>query len=134
MNVRILVTGEADVAQFPRLPCLLKRPVHAVLPENAIRVFEANDFMMLHEIDAVHLETPERFFELGVRRFGGAAVDLGHHKGSLAISFAQRFAQAFLARALVIVPGVIHKRDAVVDRGADDANGQRLRDVFGADM
>src|SRR5207248_1547089 len=83
------------------------------------------DFKMLHEIDAVHLETPERFFELGVRRFGGTAVDLGHHKGAVAISFAQRLAQAFLARAFVIVPGVIHEGDAVVDRGADDANGQR---------
>ena len=55
MDVRILVTGEADVAQLARLARLHERRVRAVFVEDAVRVVVAKDLVMLHEVDAVGL-------------------------------------------------------------------------------
>ncbi len=54
--------------------------------------------------------------------FAGAAVDLGHEEGLLAISVAQRLAHADFAGAAVVVPAVVEEIDAFIERGANDAN------------
>ena len=56
MDVRILVPGEADVAELARLPRLEQRSVGALLVEDPVGILEADDLVMLHEIDAIGLE------------------------------------------------------------------------------
>ncbi len=60
MDVRILVTGEADVAQLAGLARLHERRVRAVVVEHAVRVLVAKYLVMLHQVDAVGLEAPQR--------------------------------------------------------------------------
>ena len=55
-----------------------------------------------------------------------AAIDLGHQKGFLAIPVAQSLAHAHFALAVVVVPAVVEEVDAVVERGADDADALLL--------
>src|SRR4029453_2702850 len=58
--------------------------------------------------------------------FARAAVDLGHQQDLRAVPVAQRLAHAQLAAAVVIVPAVVHERDAVIDRLANDADALPL--------
>jgi len=55
----------------PQLTCLARfgeRCLCALFVENPMRILEAQDFVMLNEIDAIGLQPPERFVELS-RRF-----------------------------------------------------------------
>ena len=64
MDARILVPGEANVANFPRLLRLQQRLHRAARGKNAIGIFEANDLVKLHEIDMIGLQALERFVDL----------------------------------------------------------------------
>ena len=68
MDVRVLVPGEADVAELARLPGLDQRRVGAVLVEDAVRILVADDLVVLDQVDAVGLQAAERLVELP-RRF-----------------------------------------------------------------
>jgi hypothetical protein len=58
VNVGILVPREADVAQFSRLSCLDQRGVRALsFIEDSVGILEADHLVVLHEVDAVGLET-----------------------------------------------------------------------------
>src|SRR6185312_12846944 len=54
------------------------------------------------------------------------AVDLRHQEDALAITIFQRLSHALLARAVVVVPAVVHEVDAVVHSRANDACAQFL--------
>ncbi len=51
-----------------------------------------------------------------------SAIDLGHQKGFLAITIAQRSAHSNFAFSVVVVPAVVEKIDSFIDPGANDAN------------
>ena len=109
----------------PDLPGLLgvEKGLHgAVGRKDAIRIFEPNDLVMLHEIDVIGLEPLQGLVDLQGRLLPRAAVDLGHQKDLRAIAVAQGLAHADFALAAVIVPRVVQKVDAVVDGRADDAD------------
>jgi hypothetical protein len=60
--------------------------------------------------------------------FLGAAINLGHLEHFVTVTtFLVSFAGAEFARAQVVVPGIVHKRDALIDGGMDQANGLTLR-------
>ena len=61
VDARVLVPGEADVAELPRLPPLDQRRVRSfLLVEDPMGILVADDLVMLHEVDAVGLEPAER--------------------------------------------------------------------------
>ena len=68
------------------------------------------------------LEALERLVELGSRGLLGAPVDLRHQEGLLSIAVSQGLAHALFALAAVVVPTVVHERDARIERAADDAD------------
>ena len=51
----IFVSGEAYVPKLPSCARLQKRSVGSRLVEDSMRVFVANDLVMLHEVYAIHL-------------------------------------------------------------------------------
>jgi hypothetical protein len=126
VNARIFVAGEADVADLAGPLRLDQRSVRALLIEDAVRVLVADHLVMLHQIDGVDTETPERFVELTRRLTLRAAVDLGHQKRLAAIAVAERLAHADLAGALVVVPTVVEEIDAAIEGRADDADAGAL--------
>src|SRR2546422_5382550 len=78
--------------------------------------------MELQQINPVRLKPAQGLINLLCRSVFGAAVDLGHQEHLLPVAVPQRFAQPAFARAVVIVPAVVHKVDPVVDGGANDAD------------
>jgi hypothetical protein len=80
--------------------------------------------VVLDQVDAVGLQTAERFVQLSRGLALGAAVDLGHQEYPVPIAVLERLAHPELALALVVVPAIVHEGDAAIDRGAHDANGQ----------
>jgi len=128
VDARILVPGEADVAQLARCARLDQRGVRAFAIEHAVRIFEADHLVVLDQIDAVGLQAVERLVQLPRRLLLRAAVDLGHQEHLVAIPVGERLAHADLARAVVVVPGVVHERDAAIDRVTNDAKAERLVD------
>src|SRR5437762_11990284 len=56
-------------------------------------------------------------------------IDLGHQESSLAVPVPEGLSHSDLAPPLIVVPGVVEEIDARVDRGADDAEALRLREV-----
>jgi len=81
---------------------------------------------MLHEIDTVGLQPPQRFVELARGFDLRATVDLGHQEDLIAIPVEERPAHPRFGPALVIVPAVVEERDAAVDRRPDDSDAERL--------
>jgi hypothetical protein len=129
VNPRVLVAGESDEAQLAGPARLQERGVGALLVEDAVRVVEAKDLVVLHQIDAVGPEAAKRLVELPGRLRLRSAVDLGHQEDAVPVAVAQRLAHPELAPALVVVPGVVHEGDAAIDGGADDAEAQWLVDM-----
>src|SRR5216117_181684 len=56
-------------------------------------------------------------------------IDLGHQESSLPVAVTEGLSHSDLAPPLIVVPGVVEEIDARVDRGADDADALRLREV-----
>src|SRR5216684_8074391 len=89
---------------------------------------------MLNQVDAVGLQTLQRFVELP-RGFGfRAAVDLRHQERLPPVAVAKRLAHADLAGAFVVVPAVVEEVDAAVDRAADDSKAEVFGDGFQTDV
>ena len=74
----------------------------------------------------IGLQPLERLLNLPGGGLFGPAVDLGHEEDLLAVAVAQGLAHADFAVAVVVVPAVVQKVDAAVDRGADDADALLL--------
>ena len=64
MDARVLVAGEADVAELARLPRLEERRVGAVVVEDAVRILVADDLVVLDQVDAVGLQAAQGLVEL----------------------------------------------------------------------
>src|SRR5437773_2990378 len=129
MDRRTLVPREADVADLPRILRLEGRLDRPALGEDPVRVFPPDDLVELQEVDDVRLEPPERLLDLPRGRRPRLPVDFGHQEGSFAVAVTEGLSHSDLAPPLIVVPGVVEEIDARVDRGADDADALRLREV-----
>src|SRR5581483_4696710 len=126
VNHRVFVPGEADE---PRLARLLGRQYRLLRParrEDAVRVFQADDFVVLEQVQVVGLESLERLVDLLGRLLLRPAVDLGHQEHFVAVAVLERLTHPLLAGALVVIPRVVHERDAGVDGRADDRDALLL--------
>ena len=78
--------------------------------------------MKLHQIDMVGLQTVQGFVDL----LGGdgtlASIDLAHQEDAFAVTVHQRFAHPHLARAVLVIPTVVHECNAAVDGAPNDAD------------
>src|SRR6266849_3793324 len=115
MHPRIFMAGESDVPQLAGLARRDQGGVGPVFVKDSMRIFETKNFMMLDKIDAIDLQTFQRFVELLSRFLFRPAVNLGHDKSLRSIAIAKGFAHASLAPAFVIVPTIIQKVDAAID-------------------
>src|SRR6266436_9698938 len=122
MDVRALVTREADETDSARLSRLQDGLHSSAFGKNAIRIGVANYFVELQQIDPVSLKAAQRLVDLTGSRSFRAPVNLGHQKRLLAITVAQRVAHADFTLAAIVVPAVIEKIDAFIEACADDAN------------
>src|SRR5467141_1426907 len=122
MDVRALVTREADETDSARLSRLQDGLHSSAFGKNAIRIGVANDFVELEQIDPVGLKAAQRLVDLTGSGSFSAPVNLGHQKRLLAIPVAQRVAHADFTLAAVVVPAVVEKIDSLVEARADDAN------------
>ena len=128
MHHRILVPGEADVANLAGLLRFQQR-IHHALVEEPVRIFHADVLVILHQVHLVRLQPLQRFVDL-LRGGGlGAAVELGHQEHLLAVTVAQSLAHPDLALAVHVIPAVVHERDAAVDGRTDQPH--RLLLVLG---
>ena len=126
VDVRALVTGEADVAQLARLLRLQHRLQSPARREDAVRVLHADDLVELQQVDVIGLQPLQRLVELPRGALLAPAVDLGHQKGFLPVAVAQRLAHPDLALAVVVVPAVVEEVEALVESGADDPDALLL--------
>src|SRR5260370_19939487 len=122
MDVRALVTREADETDFARISRLQDGLHSSAFGKNAIRIGVANDFVELEQIDLVGLKAAQRLVDLTGSRSFGAPVNLGHHKRPLAILVPKRVAHADFPLSAVPVPAIIEKVDTLVEACSDDAN------------
>jgi hypothetical protein len=122
MHERIFVPRESDVAHFSRLLCIPHRFVCAPRGEDPIRVLESDHLVVLQEIQAIGLQTPQRLVDLPRGGLLRPAVDLGHQDDLVAVAVAEGLAHADLAATVVVVPAVVHEGDAVIDGAPDNAD------------
>src|SRR5438094_2638358 len=129
MDRGTLVSCEADVPDPPRILRLEGRLNRTPLGEDSVRILHSDDLVELQEVDDVRLEPPERLLDLPGGRRPRLPVDFGHQEGSFAVAVPEGLSHSDLTPALIVVPGVVEEVDARVDRGADDADAPRLREV-----
>src|ERR1019366_381954 len=115
MNFWTLVTGKADKTNLAFLFGFEHGLHGSAFSKNAIGIGIANHFMELEQVNSIRLQPPQRFIELCYGGSFGSAIDLGHQKGLLAITIAQRLAHANFALSAVVVPAVVEKIDAFVN-------------------
>ena len=126
VDVRVLVSGKADVADLAGFLGRDGRFERAARAEDPVGVAHADDLVELHEVNGVHLEPAQALINLFGRHVLHLAVELGHQENLLAVAILERLAHADFADAVVVVPAVVHEVDAVVDGSADDADALLL--------
>src|SRR5437016_3861995 len=126
MNRRVFVPREPDVADLTGLLGLEHGLLRAALSEDPVWVLQADDLMVLHQIHVIGLQSLERFVDLLGSSLFRAAIDLGHEENFFPVPVAQRLAHADLASSVMVIPGVVHKSDAMIDRAPDDTNALLL--------
>src|SRR5689334_3068753 len=112
MYVRIFVSSESDVTDFPGRARFKQCGVRSLAVKDTVWIVKPDDLMMLDQIDVVDTEATQRFFKLSGSLLFGPSINLGHHKSAFAIAIAQRLAHAFFALAFVVVPTVVEKINA----------------------
>src|SRR5664280_2130685 len=120
MDRRILMPGESDVAEFAGLLGFQHCLQGSARGKDFIRIVHADNLVKLKQIHVVSLEALEAFLDLGRSARFAAAVDFGHQKHLVPITVPQGLPHPHFAFSLVVVPTVIHERDAAVDGTADD--------------
>ena len=92
------------------------------------RLVVERHFVDLPEIQMVGLQSAQRILELAHRDFGATSVraDLRHQKDLVAPAD-ERLAHALFTQSRVVVPGVVHERDAAIHCGLDESG----REPFG---
>jgi hypothetical protein len=111
----ILVTCEADVANFARLPCFLNSFDGPTGSEDSIWIVEANNLMELQEINHIRLQAPQRLLNLSGSGVLIPAIDLCRQENLLSITIAECLAHPVLADTSVVIPAVIHQSDTAID-------------------
>src|SRR5208282_3177448 len=121
--------GVPEVANLAGLFRLYRGLEAAALGENLLGVVHPDDFVKLHQVDAIGLQALEAFLDL-LRRPGLAvAVDFAHQEDLVAIAVAQRHPHPALALTVMVIPAVVHEGDAAIDRSTHDAN--RITGILG---
>src|SRR5213595_2341458 len=100
VDLWIFVPGEAYVTDLASLLRFDQRYVSAFPLEDAMRVFETDNLMVLDQINAVCLQPPEGFFQLLGSCFFGASVNFGHQEDLAPVTIAQRFAHPHFTEAV----------------------------------
>jgi hypothetical protein len=101
------MTGKSDVANLAGLLCGLDRFHRSTFGENAIWIFHPDDFVELHEVDAIRSAAVA-----GTRRLWGRGFLRAEFSNSLqvqarpAVTFAWRFDFRFVVRAAACLRGV----------------------------
>src|SRR5256886_5705988 len=130
----ILVACETDIADLAGFLSFHHRFECPTFSEDAIRVFETDDFVELHQVDAVSLQALKTCVDLPRGFRFGTAIDFVHQDDLLTVAVLKSCAHADFARAFVVVPAVVHEGNAPVDGLADKLNrvllgNRRLADV-----
>lgn len=86
VDVRVFVAGETDITDLASFFAVESGLYRSAVGKDAIRIVEANDFVMLHEIDVVGLETFQTSLNLARCDLFGAAVNFRHQKYFLPIA------------------------------------------------
>src|SRR6266536_3195102 len=76
----------------------------------------------------------QRFIKLPGSLLFRASINLSHHKSTFAVTVAQRFARAYLARAVVVIPTVVEEVNASIDARTNNANCQLFVNSFQSEM
>ena len=116
MDAWVLVAGEPQIANLAGLFRIHQGAVRTVFVEDAMRILIAKNLVVLHQVDVVGLQPNQRFVELTGCFCPAAAVDLRHQEHTIAIPVAKRASHADLAGAFVVIPAVVEKVDAAIDR------------------
>src|SRR5207253_6834893 len=95
---------------------------------------EANELVVLNEIDAIWLQSAQRFVERPRRLSLRVPVDLRHQEHLVTVSVAERLGHANFALPLVVVPRVVHEVHPAIDGGAHDAKSELLIDRWQSEM
>src|SRR4029079_18401023 len=98
MYVRIFVSGESDVTDFPGRARFKQCGVRSLGVKDAVRIVKPDDLVMLDQIDVVDTAAEQRLIKLSGSLLSGASVNLGHDKRTVAVSVPQCLAHAFLTR------------------------------------
>src|SRR5437879_7201728 len=123
MDARVFVSRETDVTNFAGLSSSNKSGIGSIGIENAVRIFVAENFVVLDQVNLVHTEPLQRFIQLPCGGLFRAAVNFGHQESLRAIPVAQRFSHPVLAGAIVVVPTVVEKIDSPVDGAPANTDG-----------
>lgn len=125
MNVGRFVPRETDIADFAGFlrfkkfgqPALLHHPFRVVVPV---------DFMHLHEINDIRIETFEALVDHLANAFGIAGTNFGHEEASFS-PFAAIGGECFphdeFTAAIVVIPTIVEEGEAFVDRRVHDFDG-----------
>jgi len=111
-----------------------ERTIGAFLVEDSMWIVIPQDLVMLHEIDAIGLQSFERLVELPRRFRVRSPVDLRHQKDLPPVAVLERLPHADLARPVVVVPAVVQEVDATVDGRSNDPEAEMLVDPFQSEM
>src|SRR5664279_2633412 len=112
--------GASDIAEFTGLLGFQHRLQGSARGKDFIRIIHADNLVKLKQVHVVSLEALEAFLDLGRSARFAAAVDFGHQKHLVPIAVPQGLPHPHFAFSLMVVPTVIHERDAAVDGTADD--------------
>ncbi len=94
MYERLFVACKSDVTKLPSFVRFKKRGVRSLLMKNALRIVKLDDLMVLDQINVVDTEASQRFIKLSGSFLFRTSINLGHHKGPVAVTVAQSLAQA----------------------------------------
>src|SRR5215203_5094994 len=96
MNLWVFVPCKTDKSQFPGLLRFEQRELRAFfVVENAVRVFEPQNLVMLNQIDSIGFQASQRFVNLSGGKLFGAPVDFRHQENMLALAVLQKFPHSF---------------------------------------
>src|SRR3989454_8769359 len=130
MNERVFMSSKSDVTDLPGSLRFYHGLNCTTGCEDPVRVFQSNNLMELHQINAIRVQPLQRFVDLPGGGLPGPAVNLRHEEDSLAIAVTQRPPHADFAGAAIIIPAVVHEGDPPVNGAADNRYTLRFVSLF----
>jgi hypothetical protein len=124
VDLRVLVSGEADVSDLALGFRAFERLDHAASCEMALRIVVVDALVNLPEIEMIGPEAPQRFVKLA-RRHPGVASVRAHlrHQEDRVPAIGDGPSHPALALSVVVLPGVVEEVDARVDRFVNNPHG-----------